>query len=124
MKTLTIVLSILVITGASAFAREGNPQSSVRVLSVKRDIFYFKVCQTFIGGSIEVYGEDGAMILSDKIQNHKVIIDFYFQEAGVYKIRIKKDDREISFDYNKSTPKPEVEVSLEEIPQVVIFQQI
>jgi hypothetical protein len=120
MKKLTLLLAlliVLIIAGASAFAKTGNPES-VRVLSVKRDIFYFRVSQSFIGGTVEVYGEDGKLIFSDKIIGHKAILDFFFQDAGLYDIRIKKDDREVSFGYTKSTPKPEVEVSTEEVPML------
>jgi len=115
MKTLTLLIAlliVLIITGASAFAKAGNPES-VRVLSVKRDIFYFRVSQSFIGGTVEVYGEDGKLIYADKIVNHRAILDFFFQEAGSYQIKIKKEDREVSFDYTKATPKPET--STEEV---------
>jgi len=114
MKTLTLLFAALVITGAGTFAKAGNPQS-VRVLSVKRDIFYFKVHQSFIGGTVEVYGEDGKLIFADKIHNHKAIIDFYFQDAGLYEIRIKKNDREVSFGYSKETPKPGDEAISQEV---------
>jgi hypothetical protein len=107
MKIFKLILAILIITSAtSVFAKRGNP-NAVRVLSVKRDIFYFKVCQSFIGGTIEIYGKDGKLAFSNKIVSHKAIVDFYFQEPGTYEIKIKKDDREVSYDYNKSTPKPE-----------------
>jgi hypothetical protein len=120
MKMLTLLFAILTITGGSAFAKAGNPES-VRVLSVKRDIFYFKVCQSFIGGTVEVFGEDGQLIFSDKIQNHKSILDFYLLDAGIYEIKIKKNDQEVSFGYNKKTPKPEAEASGEEL-QVSMLQ--
>jgi hypothetical protein len=110
MKTLKLILTILIITGASAFAKASDPHA-VRVLSVKRDIFYFKVCQKFIGGTVEVYGEDGKLLFSDKIASHKVIVDFYFQDSGMYEIKVKKDDRVESFGYNKATPKPEGEAA-------------
>ena len=123
MKTLKLTLAILVITAAGAFAKAGNPQNLVRVLSVKRDIFYFKVCQSFIGGTLEVYKENGELIFSDKIQNHKAILDFYYQETGLYEIKIKKGDREVSFGYNKNTPKPEVKASTEDMEQLSMLQQ-
>lgn len=120
-KIITLLFAVLFIAGASAFAK-GNPQQSVRVLSVKKDIFYFKVSQSFIGGTVEVYGEDGAMIFSEKIYSHKAILDFYFQDAGQYEIIIKKDDSEVSFEYAKFTSKPVVEASTANL--VSMLQQI
>ena len=122
MKTIaTLLFAALMIAGASTFANS-NPES-VRVISVKRDIFYFKVCRSFIGGTIEVYGENGQVICSDKIQNHKSILDFYLLDTGFYKIKIKKDDHEVTFGYTKHTPKPEVDASTEEPMVISMFQQ-
>ena len=120
MKTLKLTLAVLIITAAGAFAERNNPQQLVRVLSVKRDIFYFKICQSFIGGTVEVYSETGQLIFSDKLTNHKAIVDFYFQDAGLYEIRIKKGDHEVSFGYNKSTPRPEGDASgeTEQVPML------
>lgn len=104
MKTLKLTLAVLMITTA-AFANDSNPQ--VRVLSVKRDIFYFRICQSFLGGTLEVYGENGKMIFSDKLISNKGIVDFYPFDAGLYEIRIRKDRQELSFGYTKYNPKPQ-----------------
>ena len=122
MKTLKLTLAVLIITAAGAFAEGNNPQQMVRVLSVKRDIFYFKIGRSFIGGKLEVYSENGELIFSDKLTSHKAIVDFYFQDAGLYEIKIKKNDQEVSFGYTKSTPKPDGDVASEN-QQVSMFQE-
>lgn len=117
MKTIKVLVLVLMISAAGAFA-ETPAQSSVRILSVKRDIFYFKVSQSLIGGTLEVYNEEGKLIFTEKIARHKSIIDFYFQTPGLYEIKIRKNGHEESFGYSKSTPKPS-----EENEQLSMLQQ-
>ncbi|MEO5979886.1 MAG: hypothetical protein ABIS36_13380 [Chryseolinea sp.] len=76
--------------------------SPVRVISTKTDIFYFKVDKSFIGAVIEVFSADGALLITDTVSHHKAIIDFYFERAGKYSIKMTKNDREENFTFEKT----------------------
>jgi hypothetical protein len=97
--------------------------SPVRVISTKTDIFYFKVDKSFIGAVIEVYSPEDVLIISDTVTHHKAIIDFYLEKPGRYSIKIKKNDREAHFTFEKTNAGPIV--ALEDHPKgasVSIFQ--
>jgi hypothetical protein len=109
MKTLKLLVGLLLL-GTVAFAGK-SPDSNVSVLSIKRDIFYFKVCPSMIGALVEVRGEDGKLIASQEISHKKSIIDFYFEKPGHFTITITKGDKQVNFQYDKTTPSPFVEVA-------------
>lgn len=95
-----IVMMALIVN--VSFGRH-NTAEAVKVISTARDIFYFKVCESMIGASIKVYDHDGKLLVSEEVVHHKVIVDFYGEPAGNYKIVITKDNNEVSFDYSKET---------------------
>ena len=106
MKQLKLSFAILLICMSGSLFAKSNHHNNVSVLSVKRDIFYFKVSAEFIGSHVEVYGPDGELIATQEISHRKAIIDFFFEEAGLYHIVIKKEKEEMNFDFKKSNPSP------------------
>jgi hypothetical protein len=105
MKTLKLIFCILLISGTSAFAAS-KKHHDVSVISVKRDIFYFKVASDLVGAHVDVYSANGELIASGEISHRKAIIDFHFENAGTYTIRITKESRVLNFDFKKSSPSP------------------
>lgn len=105
MKTLIIIFCFLVVNTSITFAASNNHQD-VAVLSAKRDIFYFKVAPELIGARVDVYSASGKLLATSRISHRRAIIDFYFEDAGTYSIRITKDDLVLNFDYMKANPSP------------------
>jgi hypothetical protein len=109
MKTLKLLVCLFCLC-SPAFAGD-NPNPNVSVLSKKRDIFYFKVRQSFIGARIDVRDNDGHIIATEEVRQKKSIVDFYFEKPGTFTITITKGDKQETFQYNKTTPSPFVEVA-------------
>ncbi|MEO7990290.1 MAG: hypothetical protein ABI663_12165 [Chryseolinea sp.] len=98
-RTFLIILILIAVTALHAAAQK----SHVSILSIKRDIFYFKVDKTLMGATLEVFSQQGEMIFSGKVLHHKAIIDFYLENPGTYTIKLKKDDQATEFVYVKSS---------------------
>ena len=95
-------LSLSVLFLSCCFCLQANAKRPpVSVISMNSNIFYFKVDKSFIGATVEVYGAEGELKLSSKISHHKAIIDFYEENAGKYKIVLKKDGNTLDFEYEK-----------------------
>lgn len=107
MKALKLLAFVLCLS-TSAFAGT-SPNSNVSVLSMKRDIFYFRVCPSLIGARIDVRDQEGQVIVSQEITHKKSIVDFYFEKPGQFTITITKGERQETFKYIKTTPSPFVE---------------
>ncbi|HEY9049047.1 MAG TPA: hypothetical protein VIN08_24270 [Ohtaekwangia sp.] len=104
MKKLTVLsLLVLLLASSAVLANDGK----ISILSKKRDIFYFKVSNEFIGATVQVYSEDGQLLMTEKITHHKALIDFYYEKAGEYKIKIVKDSAEQNFNFTKAGNKDE-----------------
>jgi hypothetical protein len=81
----------------------GDP-GPVKVLSTKRDIFYFKVDKALLGSTLEVFDKNGTKVIEQKIARRKVIVDFYYDQPGKYSIRISNGTQEQLFTYEKIGP--------------------
>jgi len=106
MKTLkTLVLLVALITGSQLVQAKDKTCSCIEVLSIKRDIFYFKSTEDFTGATIEVYSF-GKLIFTDTLVHRKTLIDFYFEKPGEYTIKIIKGSKVEEFNYQKHSPSP------------------
>jgi hypothetical protein len=81
----------------------GDP-GPVKVLSTKRDIFYFKVDKEFLGATLEVFDQEGNKVIEQKIEKRKVLVDFYYDQPGEYEIKVSYGPMERSFIYEKAGP--------------------
>lgn len=95
-----LILVTLIATSSTALF-SFRQVSEVTVLSEKMDIFYFKVSKAFVGATVVVYSADDSLIFTSKVLHRKVIIDFYLKAAGVFTIKVKKDNKEEVFTYVK-----------------------
>lgn len=81
-------------------------ENAVEILSTKMDIFYFKLCKDYVGAIVEVHTSDSVVLVSKEIIGNKALVDFYFEKAGRYLIKVKVEGKEESFVYEKLTPPP------------------
>ena len=98
MKKIAFLLSMMIVT-TMAFSngiREGHP---VHVLSVRMSVVHLKLPREFVGATLEIYSENGELILSQVVHERKVLIDFDNQKEGLYKIKIKKGEEQAEINY-------------------------
>jgi hypothetical protein len=96
-----LLLVILVILGAmatkTAFAKE------VRLVKTKnRNLFVLRIDKEYAGAKVEVFYTNGEVVLSQKLEKRKVIIDFCNSISGTYTIRVVKGDMRKEFRYEKT----------------------
>src|SRR6478609_4425208 len=99
MKKVIFTLA-LIIAFYSSFST-GLKDTPVVVLSTSHDIFYFKICKTMIGGTVEVYSPEGKVVGTQNLDDRKLIIDFFDMAPGDYTIKVKKENTEETFTYHK-----------------------
>ena len=116
MKTLKLLICLTLLTSTSVFANKAKQTESnrreVAVLSTKRDVFYFKIGDELMGATIEVRAEDGSVLMSEKIQRRRELLDFYFEKPGHYAITITKGDKTETFEFVKASASPVVEMDV------------
>lgn len=89
------MIAVMMVT--MAFTKEESP--SIKILSTKRHILYFKCSRDLIGANIEVENERHQSVASERVKDAKTLVDFFFLPPGNYIVKVKKDDVEIDIDY-------------------------
>jgi len=112
MKKITLLALVVVLSSA---LRLNAGTSPVTIISTRSDIFYFKLSSSFVGATAEVYSESGELIMTETIVNRKAIIDFYYENAGTYTIKIKKGGEEETFTYKKNNPSPMILLQMDSL---------
>jgi hypothetical protein len=102
-KALLVTLIVLTIAAAKASATH-NP---VSILSTNSSLVYLKFHKSMLGGIIEITDEKDSVVMTEVIGNKKMIIDFYYKNAGKYHIKIHKGDVLQSFSYMIQTNETE-----------------
>jgi hypothetical protein len=110
----TTLLFVLILIVSSAFAGHRSGKQSVEIISTRRDIFYFKVSHEFSGATVEVLAADGSILMTDTIHHTKSLIDFYFEQPGLYTIRMTKGSQQLVFTYEKISASPFLEIDTKE----------
>ena len=98
MKKITILVSMMIIT-TIAFSNGIRKGHQVQVLSVRMSIVHLKLTREFVGATLEIYSENGELILSQVVNERKVLIDFDNQKEGIYKIKIMKGAEQAEINY-------------------------
>jgi hypothetical protein len=89
-----IILSVLFVGAAiTAEAKRKVPCHHVSVLSMKRDVFYFKVDAEFMGATAQVFDSNGEMHYSVEIHSKRAIIDFFYMNPGEYTIKFSNGSK-------------------------------
>lgn len=99
MKKLVFAIAVLF----ASFNAIGSTMKDtpVTVLNTSLDVFYFKIDKMMIGGTVEVYNQAGEVVATQNLESKKLIIDFFEILPGDYKIVVKKDQIEETFNYTK-----------------------
>lgn len=97
MLTAALVMTL----SAAAFAKK--PEDPLKVVSMSLDVVYFKVSSDLIGASMEVFDQNGKMIHTEKVKDHKVLVDFYAEPSGTYTIHVQKGAKNEDIIYNKES---------------------
>jgi len=99
-KNSVLVFLILVIMSTMAFTTEQEP--TIKVLSTKRHVLYFKSSKNLIGATIEVENERHQSVATEQVKETKTLVDFFFLPPGTYTVKVIKDDIEIDIEYFNS----------------------
>jgi hypothetical protein len=100
MKKILFLICVLLLVLAKASYSKEKPLKEVKVISAKKQILYFKVDKSFVGGWVEVYDETKGCIEADSLSHTHTMIYFDEMPKGVYVIRVKKGDQITEFKYN------------------------
>lgn len=111
----TLILTCLLIVGIQSFAKETpakQAHSAVHVVSRRLDTFIFRTHKEMIGAEIAIYSENGEKMKTEVLTKRHGLVDFYYENPGVYKIVITKGETSETFEYNKTTPSPYIPVEV------------
>jgi hypothetical protein len=103
MKKIILLASMLGISTLLP-AEKANPKPFVHIMSARMDVFYFKLEKEFLGAQLDIYSEDGVTLFSQTIDHRKVLIDFYFENAGKFIIHFEKGNFQEEFNFIKKDP--------------------
>ena len=103
---ISILLVVVFLARSTPIVANDPCKQIVEVLSTKMDIFYFKLCKVYTGGLVQVYSQEGDLLASHQLEGNKAVVDFYFEKAGTYVIKINVEGKEEKFDYVKLAPPP------------------
>lgn len=80
----------------------GHRKKDALVQNVKSrlDAVYLKLDESLIGATLEIVRETGEVVITEAIVKRQVLIDFFYETPGFYKIRIVRDDVvELEYEY-------------------------
>lgn len=97
MKVLVSVILFVAIFSITTYAKV--PHSSLKVLSTKRSVLYFKNSKDMIGATIEIENEEHDLIEAIVVEERRTIVDFFFLAPGTYTVRVKKNEKEYLIEY-------------------------
>jgi hypothetical protein len=93
-----VLLSVLFFVSVfTSYAKDSD--SSLKIISKKRSVLYFKNSKDLIGATIEIENEEHDLIEALPVEKKRTIVDFFFLAPGAYTVKIKKDDKEYVIEY-------------------------
>ncbi len=104
MKTFVIFATIAqLLFGSVAFTSNNSPDAEASV-SIKEDLFILKTSRKFKGADVELVAPNGFLVSSQKLVYRKLVIDFKKMPSGTYKVRVRKNQLEKEFTFQKESP--------------------
>lgn len=97
----TVLLLCLMHVGSALNATATRKPGFVHVVYNRMDVFYAKIDKEFVGAELEVFASDGERLSTQKIDHRRVLIDFYYEDAGTFLIIFKKGDVQEAFNFVK-----------------------
>jgi hypothetical protein len=103
-KTNTIMRNIIVSLALLLMSQlvMGHSVNPITIRSVTDGFIYFKIHKKMIGSTIEIRDESQNVLLSDKILEKRLIVDFYHKKPGKYTIQISNNEFELKFTYQNA----------------------
>ncbi|HLZ15473.1 MAG TPA: hypothetical protein VKQ08_00435 [Cyclobacteriaceae bacterium] len=99
MKTLFTILMLLIV---SVSFSKPKPKADYKVIWVKKEVLYFKVSKSFIGGVVEVYNEKREFVECDDLPHTHTMIYFDEMPTGNYIVKIRKGGKSVEFKYQNN----------------------
>ena len=96
-----LALFVLTTTLSVSYADTKPKKEAVVVVSDSYDMFTFKADKKFLGATIEVYNSNNTLTGKEFVFHRKMVIDFYYLPADTYRIKIKKDNELLEFQFIK-----------------------
>jgi len=103
MKKILILIALIMLAIAVFAQPSKGSYPEVKVLSQKRDAFYFKVSRDLLGSEVEVIHDNGKVVAKERMKGRKMLIDFFDMESGVYVIRVTQGRYVKTFTHEKKT---------------------
>ena len=101
MKTTTRFLLVLLVIVGALVVRTALGADANAVKSKYPNLFVVKVDKAFEGATVEVYYSNGDLVLSQKLEKRKMIIDFCDTKMGVCTIRVVKGNEKQEYSFIK-----------------------
>lgn len=115
MKKIFLLIA-LVLLAIAVFAQSSKVSyPEVKVLSQKRDAFYFKVSRNLLGSEVEVIHDNGKVVAKEELKGRRMLIDFIDMEAGTYMIRITQGRYVKTFTHEKRLRANQFEILGEQV---------
>ena len=99
MKNIAVMLFMLMFAASTSFAKEKEPKRELKIITLKPHSVYFKVDQSFVGGTVEVYDANNTLLETDNLPHTHTMIYFDEKPSGKYFIKIKKGNKTVEFGY-------------------------
>src|SRR5688572_12166982 len=83
------ILFTLLTFGAHAQTDTAAHSQHVSILSISKEVFYFKVDATFVGATVEVTDSTGTVFFTVELHSKRNLIDFFYLEQGQYTVHFE-----------------------------------
>jgi hypothetical protein len=88
---LTSIAILITLFALHAVAQPANnaPHKHISILSVSKEVFYFKTDADFMGATVVVTDSTGTVFFSAELHSKRNLIDFFYLENGQYTIHFE-----------------------------------
>ncbi len=100
MKTFFTIVMLLI---ASVSFAKPKPRNDFKILSVKKNVLYFKVDRAFVGGVVEIYDANKKFMEADSLPHTHTMIYFDEMPSGHYVVTVKKGRKHTEFKYDSDS---------------------
>ena len=99
MKNVVVFLFAMMLTTSISFAKDKESRYKLKIITVKQHSIYFKVDQSFVGGTVEVYDSNKVLLETEDLPHTHTMVFFDEKPSGQYFIKVKKGKKTIEFGY-------------------------
>src|SRR5579871_5879732 len=101
MKKFLFLVGVMVLVAVTATVTHAKPKpkNELTIIFVKKQVVYFKVDKSFIGGSVEIYDKDNNCLEADSLPHTHTMVHFDEVPTGHYIVKVKKGSRYTEFEY-------------------------